>query len=87
MASHEPLSPGVTVYMTKEEALWTEMGRDDSQQGNSSEGVVYVTMPSARARSQVGACLSGEKVYEEEFDSKEIKVVYLEPEIVEPEAA
>ena len=44
-------------------------------------------MPSARVLSQVRAGPSGRHVGEEEFDSKEIEVVYSEPEIVEPEAA
>ena len=44
-------------------------------------------MPSARALSQVGAGPSGRQVGEEEFDSKEVEVVYSKPKTVEPEAA
>ena len=74
MTSCELLSLGVTVYMTEEEDLWAEMERGDSQQGNSSEGVVYITVPSARAHSQVRAGSSGRQVCEEEFDSRKLKL-------------
>ena len=78
MVGQEPLSPSVKVFITEEEALWHEMERGNSQQGSSSEGALFTAMPSVRELSQIRADLSGPQVGEEEFDSKEIEVVYSE---------
>lgn len=85
MASREPKSPKVTVYMTEEEALWAEMERADSQQGSSFERALFSEVLSARALSQVGVGPSGRQVRDEEFDSEEIEVLYSEPETVKLE--
>ena len=89
MVGQEPLSPGVKVFMTKEEALWHEMECGDSQQGNSSKGALFTAVQSAREFTQIGASLSGRQVREEEFDSKEIEVVYSKKDLdnVEPEVS
>ena len=62
--------------MTEEEALWYEFGHVDSQQGSSSEGNLWVDMPSARALSQGGARPSGQNT--KEVDSDNLEVVYSE---------
>ena len=57
------------------------MERGDSQQGSSSEGAMYSTVPSVRALSQVRVGPSDRQVGEEEIDSEEIKVVYSEEDL------
>ena len=72
--------------MIEEKALYAEWERADSQQGNSSEGALFSSVPSTRALSHLGAGPSGRQIGKEEVDSKEIEVVYPEePRIVEPE--
>ena len=87
MTGREQLSPGVTVYMIEEEASFAEWECIDSQKGSSSEGALFISVPSARAFSQVGASPSGRQVREEEVDFEDIEVVYFEedPDMVEPE--
>ena len=57
--SGEGSSSEVRVIMTEQEALWYEFEHSFSQQGSSSEGNLFVDVPSGRALSQTGAGPSG----------------------------
>ena len=59
MADRVPRSSEVKMYMTEDEALWTKIERGDSQQGSSSKGAMYSSVPSIRVFFQVGVGLSG----------------------------
>ena len=71
MAGRAPNSPNVEVFMTKEEALFAEWENVDSQQGSSSEGAHFSSVPSASALSHIRDGLSGRQVGEDEVDSNE----------------
>ena len=62
--------------MIEEEALFAEWERADYQQGSSSEGALFNSVPSARALSHFGAGPGGRQVGEKEVDSNEVEVVY-----------
>lgn len=69
MADHEPLSPGVKVFMTKEEALWVEWERGvESHQGSSSKGTFLAIIPKTQVLLSVEAGPSGRDLKLENVD-------------------
>ena len=73
MPGREPLSPCVEVFVTKEEALWAECERNnDPDRGRSSEGILPLIVPSARAMSNFEARPSSHDLNKDKVETEDL---------------